>query len=119
MEGIEVKFKGHDVYLFSKVLSKVGMSKFLAGIDDPQALVKDKKRANEAGKEMLALVSENMHLVESEVNTFLENVTGKKNIAELPFDEYEELHGLVFLHKDFPSFFRSAFKLSVRLMVAH
>lgn len=116
-----IRFKAHDIYLYSKVLDKIGMSRFLRGfksVEEIEKVATDKKAALEKGRDMMALVSENMHLVEDEINAFLESVTGIKGVADLSFDEYDEIHGAVFGHKDFPRFFQSAFKLSVRIMMS-
>jgi len=83
-----------------------------------EKLAKNPKLAEQKGEELVALVLENIPNAEVEVNTFLEAVTGEKNVASLPFMEYDELTSHVFGAVDFPSFFQSAIKLSMRLLVS-
>lgn len=92
--------------------------KTLTDVKSIEEMAANEDVAEQKSKELLTMVCENMHMAEKEVNDFVEQVTGRTGIADLPFAEYDKLTAGVFSSEDFPAFFQSAIKLSTRILVS-
>ena len=85
MEKIKLrKLKTSDIFKMSKILKKMGLKKELS--------IKDKSQ-EEVGAELILSIFENLYLVETEVNEFLADLTGKTvaEFEELGFEEVMEI----------------------------
>ncbi len=108
-----VNFTAHSVSLFIRVLKAVGYADVIEDMaQKEQKEVADLMKSAEAQaaqtKQLIGLIFKNTGYAEREINAFLSDVTGAKDIEKMGFKDYETLRKAVFEHEDFRDFFMSA-----------
>jgi hypothetical protein len=114
------RFTAHHLFLFTKVLAKAGITQAGTGYTAKQLekIGKDKTYAQQQSQKMIELVIGSIGDIEPEFNAFMEAVTGKQDVANMDFEEFDQITEDVFGSEKFAGFFKSAIKLSLRMLVA-
>lgn len=102
MEYTMRALKTSDIFKMSKILKKINIK-----LD-----VNDKVNQQQMGVQMVQKVAENLHLAESEVNTFLSELVGMTadEFSKLPIEDTLKIIALFKEQKGLSSFFMVANK---------